>query len=168
VFLDRSQQISPVMVDHLHVSLSQLSLSSSSSQNEDWDRSIHDDSNPRPSTPRNSVTFPGDAGGRHEEGTPRKDVGNGRRTLSDLLKMHAEKGTDVTFSPEEASRLADVLGQWINSGCSPYESEDDFFSRSHSQDDMALSSSKRSPSGVSFDITGRPRGQSESMVKSVS
>jgi len=153
------------MVDHLKASLSQLSLSSASSQNDDWDRSIRGDSEPTVSTPRNSVTFPGDTFGGHEEGTPKGGVGKGRRTLSDLLKMHAEKGTDITFSAEEASRLADVLGQWINSGCSPYESDDDFFSRSQTQDDTALASSKRSPSGASFDITGRPRGQSESMVK---
>lgn len=157
------------MVDHLKVSLTQLSLSSSSSLSEDWDRSIHEDSAPSVSTPRNSVTFPGDATGDHEDGTPRKEVvGKGRRTLSDLLKLHAEKGTDISFSQEEASRLAEVLGQWINSGSSPYESDDDFFSRSHSQDDTALASSKRSPSGASFDITGRPRGQSESMVKPAS
>ncbi|KAF8271866.1 hypothetical protein EI94DRAFT_1656918, partial [Lactarius quietus] len=54
----------------------------------------------------------------------------GKRTLSELLKLHAEKGTDVHFSAEEATRLEEVLGQWINSGPSPYEGEDDFFARS--------------------------------------
>jgi hypothetical protein len=48
----------------------------------------------------------------------------------------------------------------INSESSPYESEDDFFTRS--QDDSYLAA-KRSPSSQ-LDINGRPRGQSESMV----
>lgn len=37
-----------------------------------------------------------------------------KRTLSELLKLHAEKGTDVHFSAEEAARLEDVLGQWVS------------------------------------------------------
>lgn len=37
----------------------------------------------------------------------------GKRTLSDLLKLHAEKGTDVHFTSEEANRLEDLLGQWV-------------------------------------------------------
>ena len=37
-----------------------------------------------------------------------------KRTLSELLKLHAEKGTDVHFSAEEASRLEEVLGQWVS------------------------------------------------------
>ena len=53
---------------------------------------------------------------------------------------------------------ADLAFQ-INSGPSPYEGEDDFFSRS--QDDSALG--KRTPS-ASYDAAGRPRGQSESVV----
>ncbi len=56
----------------------------------------------------------------------------------------------------------------INSGASPYESEDDFFTRTLSQDDSSLSGGKRSVSGVSFDISGRPRGKSESVVKPAS
>lgn len=39
----------------------------------------------------------------------------GKRTLSDLLKLHAEKGTDVHFTSEEANRLEDLLGQWVRS-----------------------------------------------------
>lgn len=50
-------------------------------------------------------------------------------------------------------------GSQINSGPSPYEGEDDFFSRS--QDDSALG--KRTPS-ASYDAAGRPRGQSESVI----
>ncbi|KAI0264711.1 hypothetical protein BC834DRAFT_826178 [Gloeopeniophorella convolvens] len=82
---------------------------------------------------------------------------NGKRTLSELLKLHAEEGTDVNFTQEEAARLEEVLGQWINSGPSPYEGEDDFFARAH--DDSAVHL-RRSPA---LDATGRPRGQSESI-----
>src|SRR6266567_1326332 len=37
----------------------------------------------------------------------------GKRTLSEVLKLHAEKGTDVHFTSEEANRLEDLLGQWV-------------------------------------------------------
>ena len=37
----------------------------------------------------------------------------GKRTLSELLKVHAEKGTDVHFTSEEAIRLEELLGQWV-------------------------------------------------------
>lgn len=30
------------------------------------------------------------------------------------MRVHAEKGTDVTFTAEEASRVADVLKQWVS------------------------------------------------------
>ncbi len=43
----------------------------------------------------------------------------GKRTLSELLKLHAEKGTDVHFSVEEAARLEEVLGQWVSVARSP-------------------------------------------------
>ncbi|KAH9940694.1 hypothetical protein B0H21DRAFT_754101 [Amylocystis lapponica] len=121
------------------------------------------ESQPDVRTPRNSVAFPvnGEADAQH---TPRPgEDTRGKRTLSELLKLHAEKGTDVTFSQEEASRIAEVLGQWINSGPSPYEAEDDFFTRSHSQDDSSLTS-RRSPMSNGLDSAGRPRGQSESVV----
>jgi hypothetical protein len=38
----------------------------------------------------------------------------GKRTLSELLKLHSEKGCHGKFSPEEASRIADVLGEWVS------------------------------------------------------
>ena len=78
---------------------------------EDWDRSESDiqlDSNSR--TPRNSVLFPADA---MPDLSPRKGSRRGNRTLSELLKLYAEKGTDCQFSQEEATRIADVLGQWV-------------------------------------------------------
>lgn len=148
--------------------MSQLSLNSNGSQtSEDWDRSLMlDDSIPptpaeesqphslATTTPRNSIVFPGNGVG--VDSTP-KNAGGGRtkRSLSELLRLHAEKGTDCHFSTEEAARLADVLGQWINASSSPYEDEDDdFFNRSH--DDLSLPS-RRSPMPE-----GRSRGQSES------
>ncbi|RDB16066.1 hypothetical protein Hypma_003450 [Hypsizygus marmoreus] len=148
------------------LNFSTLSLNSNSSQQEDWDRSLILESDTSSNTtttafttPRNSVAFPADTGAT--PGRTRADTieapgtgGKGKRTLSELLRLHAEKGTDVNFSQEEASRVADVLGQWINASSSPYEGEDDFFSRSH--DDSSIPS-KKSPS-----LEGRPRGQSES------
>jgi hypothetical protein len=38
---------------------------------------------------------------------------SGKRTLSELLKLHAEKGTDVHFTTEEATRLEETLGRWV-------------------------------------------------------
>ncbi|KAI6142811.1 hypothetical protein BKA82DRAFT_1000125 [Pisolithus tinctorius] len=138
--------------------LSSLSLTSA-----DWDRSesdIHPPPNGRvasSATPRNSVAFPGNG----TEDTPGRTCGGrGGRSLSELMRLHAEKGTDVTFTAEEVSSVADVLKQWINSGTSPYEGEDDFFSRSHDDSSLASRRSSRHPS----DTFNRPRGQSESTV----
>lgn len=92
--------------------ISSLSLSS-----DDWDRSEGEIDPSRingrlSSTPRNSVAFPSDG----VEETPKRSRGRGKegRSLSELMKLHAEKGTDVTFSAEEASRVADVLKQWVS------------------------------------------------------
>jgi len=141
--------------------MSEMSLNSPGSASEDWDHSEHIPGE-KASTPRNSVAFPGENGdGAAAEGELPAGERKGKRTLSELMKLYAEKGTSVKFSPEEAARLADVLGQWINSESSPYEGEDDFFATT--QDDLALQS-KRSPSTNGAD--GRPRGQSESAAKS--
>jgi len=124
---------------------------------EDWDRSesnIQPEGDPR--TPRNSVLFPADGG---SDLSPRKGGRRGDRTLSELLKLYAEKGTDCQFSQEEATRIADVLGQWINSGSSPYEAEDDFFSK-----DDSVITTKCSSIGIDDSMLGRPRGSSESRV----
>lgn len=112
--------------EQVNLSLSQLSLHSagSTSEVEDWDRSMNLQSGPEvldSHTPRNSVAFPADVGveGGGED-TPGRGRGAGaKRTLSELLKLHAEKGTDVTFSQEEASRIAEVLGQWVRF-CLPF------------------------------------------------
>jgi hypothetical protein len=85
----------------------------------------------------------------------------GKRTLSELLKLHAEKGTDVHFTSEEANRLEDLLGQWINSSSSPYEGEDEFFTRPPQDDSIVLV--HRSSTFQS--IAGHPpHGQSESIA----
>jgi hypothetical protein len=114
-----------------NLSLSTLSLNStgSDSQNEDWDRFLEITDEDMTSentlsplartTPRNSVVFPADetpgrivkTGGGH--GRDGSVDGKGKRTLSELMKMHAERGTNCQFSVEEASRVADVLGQWV-------------------------------------------------------
>ena len=88
---------------------SNTSLLNPESPAEDWDRSSGD---LRSSMQANSVAFPGD--GKEEEAVPVAAGGKANRTLSDLLKLHAEKGTNFTCSPEEATRLADVLGQWVS------------------------------------------------------
>jgi hypothetical protein len=78
------------------------------------------------STPRNSVIFPVE----ETPGRPTRyssgsvlhsrngsldilDGGIKKRTLSDLLQLHSEKGSNGDFNPEEAKRIADVLGQWV-------------------------------------------------------
>ncbi|KAJ6475747.1 hypothetical protein C8R47DRAFT_667243 [Mycena vitilis] len=142
--------------DDLSRSVSTLSLHSESSA-EDWDRSLSmdgdaDASAPR-TTPRNSVVFPAGAGDDATPGAKANGKSGGKRSLSELLRLHAEKGTDCTFSAEEAARVADVLRDWINAGSSPYEDEDDFFARG-SQDDLALPSKAKT-------TEGRARGQSE-------
>jgi hypothetical protein len=77
--------------ENVQAALSQLSLSSSEQQSEDWDRTLRvADNSPNIS-----------------QGEPRK------RTLSELLKLHAEKGKDLDLSPEEASAVAEVLGRWV-------------------------------------------------------
>lgn len=78
---------------------------------EDWDRSESDvQMVGGPKTPRNSVLFPADG---MPDASPRKGGRRENRTLSELLKLYAEKGTDCQLSQEEATRIADVLGQWV-------------------------------------------------------
>jgi len=119
--------------------MSSLSINSTSSQPEDdWDRSLLVEMAPveipvtpvvvaqlSSITPRNSVVFPaegtpGRTTGYSSSALPKKsdsmnglEGGNKKRTLSDLLKLHSEKGSVAEFSPEEATRIADVLGQWV-------------------------------------------------------
>lgn len=82
------------------------------------------------STPRNSVVFPSEETpsrarryiSNQETGLHSRsasvDVLDGcvkKRTLSDLLKLHSENGSNGDISVEEAKRIADVLGQWVGS-----------------------------------------------------
>ncbi|KAJ8077257.1 hypothetical protein PM082_001686 [Marasmius tenuissimus] len=141
-------------------SMSKLSLNSDSESTEDWDRSMSQDSqsspdSSEPKTPRNSVAFPRN-GNDEVDGTPSGD-GRQKRSLSELLRLHSEKGTECCLTQDEAQRLGDVLGQWINASSSPYEGEDDFFQRSH--DDMSIPRSPNPDMGTAT----RPRGQSESV-----
>jgi len=76
-------------------------------------------------TPRNSIVFPGGTPGRathynsshglhsRSGSVEGLEVGNKKRTLSDLFKLHSEKGSNGEFSVEEAKRIADLLGQWV-------------------------------------------------------
>ncbi|KXN84105.1 hypothetical protein AN958_00430 [Leucoagaricus sp. SymC.cos] len=152
----------------------QATPSSNVLHNEDWDKSLSESNisslalaeNSSISTQsdaptlQNTVAFPASSGesdmtsGQNSAGWNGSSPGQGKRTLSELLKLHAEKGTDCHLSAEEAARLGDVLGQWINASSSPYEGEDDFF-KSH--DDIDL------PPRHGLTNGGRPRGQSECM-----
>ena len=93
---------------------------------EDWDRteSSADSSPATTSAPAPSrVVFPSRGGAADDErDAPTPDAlpshshragCPGKRTLSQLLKLHAEKGTDVHFTSDEAARLEDLLGQWV-------------------------------------------------------
>ena len=114
----------------------------------------------------NAVSFPAggraDGEGRGNEENAKPDSSLSRRmgrSLSELLRRHAEKGTNVNFTAEEALRVGEVLRQWINSGMSPYEGEDeDFFARSH--DDWSISRTSKSGN----EIARRPRRLSESSL----
>lgn len=135
------------MSDSLERSLSSLSLDSQ--PEDDWDRSLLD---PEPSTPidvqpeqphhtpRNSVVFPAeDTPGRSSRYSSSSHSRNGsvdgmgksegKRTLSDLLRLHSEKGCNGRFSADEASRIADVLGQWVRRNLCSFSIGYSFMSR---------------------------------------
>jgi len=146
------------MPETLDRSLSSLSLNSV--PEDDWDGDTK--GNAATTTPRNSIVFPVDQTPTHSKNASVQNLENGKgnRTLSDLLRLHSEKDSTGSFSPEEAARIADVLGQWINASSSPYEAEDDFFIRpGQSMDDLCITSKRPSPVDFGF---GRPRGRSES------
>jgi hypothetical protein len=93
---------------------------------EDWDHSEptttidHSTANTTASSAAPSrVAFPSSQGGRDDDDDaasapqpPPEGGRSGKRTLSELLKFHAEKGTDVHFTTEEAARLEETLGRW--------------------------------------------------------
>lgn len=109
---------------------STISINSPDSQPEDWDRSIvlsdsdallnSETQENGPHTPRNSIAFPSNGGstpGRQRRNTnPTTEWASTTKTgrsLSELMKLHSEKGTRCEFSADEALRVADVLGQWV-------------------------------------------------------
>jgi hypothetical protein len=83
--------------------LSNLSLS------EDWDAAS-----------AGSVPFPRDAS-QEPTDSPASDTTHGAaaegktRTISQLLRLYAEKGTDVSMSQDEANAVAEALGNWVSS-----------------------------------------------------
>lgn len=83
---------------------------------EDWDRSESDIIDADSQSSR--VAFPSqsqsDETANGTACTEGNRDGRGKRTLSELLKLHAAKGTDSSFSAEETARVADVLGQWVS------------------------------------------------------
>jgi len=91
------------------------------SNQEDWDKSLVSEGSSRNdiSTPLNTVVFPvidgGDVTMPNHNSTEWSRAGSGqsKRTLSELLKRHAEKGTNCRLSQEEATWLGEVLGQWV-------------------------------------------------------
>ena len=98
----------------LEASLSKLSIDSSNSASEDWDRSASDiqvDHEPpkTPSTTRTGAVYDVD---NDNDGTP--GGAKGRRSLSDLLRLHAEKGKDLKLSEEDEQRLSEELGKWVS------------------------------------------------------
>lgn len=101
----------PTMPETLDRSLSSLSLNSV--PEDDWDGDTK--GNAATTTPRNSIVFPVDQTPTHSKNASVQNLENGKgnRTLSDLLRLHSEKDSTGSFSPEEAARIADVLGQWV-------------------------------------------------------
>lgn len=98
----------PMATNHLLPGATTPSLHSPSG--EDWDRWVQDTHN----TSQNSIQFPGTSDPDAPEELSRTGSAKPKRTLSELLKLHAERGTDVNFSPEEADRVAEVLKQWVS------------------------------------------------------
>jgi hypothetical protein len=77
---------------------------------EDWDRSLVEIEPGIAGSAR--VAFP--SNGAEEALTQATGSrSEGKRTLSELLKLHAEKGTDVNYTQEEAAKLEEVLGRWV-------------------------------------------------------
>jgi hypothetical protein len=125
-------------VRELERSVSSLSVASvdSLASNEDWDRSQTVDISKLPSPPSTPPPHLRHArrstAGRVEDirGTP--PSARADRSLSELLRAHAEMGRDVNITSDEERRLSDELARWINSDFSPYEPSDDAYFLRHS------------------------------------
>jgi len=105
----------------LEASVSQLSLHSNHSATaEDWDQSIREEHDHEPSTPPNGTQH------LDNEATPSEKFGTrGKKSLSEMLRRHVEKGRSLNLSDEDEENLSEELGKWINSDSSPYELDDD-------------------------------------------
>ncbi|KAG8736026.1 hypothetical protein FRC10_009876 [Ceratobasidium sp. 414] len=111
---------------------------------EDWDRLT-----PAPATPPPSRTrLPEDLGDCTPGGGTR-----GTRSLSDLMRLHAEHGKEnLHLNSQEERRLEEELAKWVNTE----EDDETFFGR------RSLDGAPRPRGIIDF---GRPRGQSESHVR---
>jgi hypothetical protein len=120
-----------------------MAATEAASFSEDWDRLT-----PAPVTPPPSRTrLPEDLGDCTPGGGTR-----GSRSLSDLMRLHAEHGKEnLQLNPQEERRLEEELAKWVNSE----EDDDTFFGR------RSLDGAPRPRGIVDY---GRPRGQSESHV----
>jgi hypothetical protein len=74
----------------------------------DWDRSLPETKDNAPTTTPRSPVNETCKSPRYTHSSDGK--GN---TLSELLRLHAEKDSKGNFSAEEATKIADVLGQWV-------------------------------------------------------
>jgi hypothetical protein len=124
------------------------------SVSEDWDAS---------SNASTSVPFPRDQSqeqGDDPSGEAHDHAEGKTRTLSHLLRLYAEEGTDVSMSVEEADAVADALGQWVSTLDTSLSTIDELLPLARrSTPALAL----RRPSAL--DVHGRPRGQSDSATQ---
>ncbi|KDQ10343.1 hypothetical protein BOTBODRAFT_58085 [Botryobasidium botryosum FD-172 SS1] len=151
--------MSPAESPRMERSLSSLSITSvasSTGASEDWNRSRSDVSKPPspPMTPERRTLALAEGSATDNGRTPTSAV-RGTRSLSEIMRLHAERGRDVRLNEDEEMRLSEELARWINS--------DDEDVRFFTRDDSAL----RSSAGASFTILSprRPRGSSESVVQ---
>jgi hypothetical protein len=133
--MSESTQSSPQQCN-LESSLSQLSIHSNQSganananaNVEEWDQSILVDTvtGAGPSTPPNghqtsssdaeSTTTPA-AGGKKEKDMDMDKMGTrGKKSLSEMLKRHIEKGRSLNLSDEDEENLSEELGKWVSCG----------------------------------------------------
>ncbi|KAF8595522.1 hypothetical protein BDV93DRAFT_528604 [Ceratobasidium sp. AG-I] len=122
-----------------------MAAEASTSFSEDWDRLT-----PAPVTPPPSrIRLPED----FEECTPGGGT-RAARSLSDLMRLHAEHGKEnLSLNPQEERRLEEELAKWVNSE----EDDDTYFGR------RSLDGTSSGPRAtIEY---GRPRGQSESNVR---
>lgn len=92
----------------------------SSTMTEDWDKSFSLSSTPQPN---GDLALPTATTAGSGAGANGKEESN-RRSLTDLMRLYAERGEDLKLTAEEEKSLKEELGLWINSDSSPYEGDD--------------------------------------------